>query len=390
MSLIVLQKYKPFLKDLIINTFSFFIYIFAQQLLFMPLMGKWLAETQYTNFVIYISLFSILSNALGNELGIVSQVLEDDINFNKLLHLISAFSFVITFIGLIWLHFNILDSFFLSLCVFLSNYRLYSGGYFRKNQTFYKVFVLNICYLIGILIGLGLFKLLSLDWVPMLIAEILSLMYCLKNSDIAKKSSKKLSKETLKIFSSFSFISFLNNLITYLDKVIIYPILGPVAVNVYYATTTMSKIVNMIINPLHGVLLTWIKKDSDKNKLIKKFIFASIPLMIFSIILSIPFTYFAMKVLYSQFLKESLSLIFPVSLALGASIGIALLKSLLLKFVESQSLIKIYSIYFVVFFVLAYLMSQKFLLIGFCYAVFISKCILLVEFIFALYSRKEN
>ena len=101
MSLIVLQKYKPFLKDLIINTFSFFIYIFAQQLLFMPLMGKWLAETQYTNFVIYISLFSILSNALGNELGIVSQVLEDDINFNKLLHLISAFSFVITFIGLI-------------------------------------------------------------------------------------------------------------------------------------------------------------------------------------------------------------------------------------------------------------------------------------------------
>ncbi|WP_170236537.1 lipopolysaccharide biosynthesis protein [Streptococcus hyovaginalis] len=352
-------------------------------------MAKWLQPEEYANFVIYISLFSILSNSLGNELGIVSQVLDNHIDFNKLLHKISFLSFFISFIALYLLHFQFFEILGLSVCVFFSNYRLYASGFFRKNSNFLKVFILNIYYLIGILIGLFCYYHFTVIWVPMIFAELISFIYVYKNSDIFDGGKASLSRKTLRIFYSFSFISFLNNLITYLDKVIIYPILGPLAVNVYYSTTTMSKIVNMVINPLHGVLLTWIKKDSNTNNLIKKFILASIPIMIVSILLSIPFTFLAMKILYSQYLTQSIKVILPVSLALGVSVGIAFLKSLLLKFVDSNILIKIYLLYFGIFILLSLVLSHYFGLTGFCYSVFISKCILLLEFIVNLSKCKE-
>lgn len=69
---------------------------------------------------------------------------------------------------------------------------------------------------------------------------------------------------------------------TYFDKIIIYPILGDNAVNVYYATSSMSKILNLITNPLHGVILSWLKGNDEnfKNKVTATTIKANIPVLI--------------------------------------------------------------------------------------------------------------
>ncbi|HFR3684808.1 TPA: hypothetical protein ACHVEQ_002174, partial [Streptococcus suis] len=104
----------------------------------------------------------------------------------------------------------------------------------------------------------------------------------------------------------------------------------------------MSKVVNLVTNPLHGVLLNWIKNDGNRNNIIKKFIVATMPIIVISSIISIPITYFAMKLLYSQFLPQGNQLIVPVSLALGISIGTSLLKSVLLKFIDSKIVLRIF------------------------------------------------
>ncbi|HEM4676212.1 TPA: hypothetical protein U1035_001138, partial [Streptococcus suis] len=160
-----------FLNDVLLNSLSFFIYILGQQLLFMPLMGKWLTEGIYANFIIFISVFAILSNSLGNELGIVSQIIEQKVNFQKILHFIAFISFCVTVIILYYLNFNFLDTVLLSLSVFLANYRLFYSGYFRKNSLFRNVLVINILYLIGICFGLAVYRLTYLIWSPLLLAE---------------------------------------------------------------------------------------------------------------------------------------------------------------------------------------------------------------------------
>ena len=52
-----LKKYKNIIIDLFINTFSFSIYIIAQQILFMPIMGKLISEDALAKFIMYISIF---------------------------------------------------------------------------------------------------------------------------------------------------------------------------------------------------------------------------------------------------------------------------------------------------------------------------------------------
>ena len=155
-----LKKYEPFFKDLFLNTFSFAIYILAQQILFMPLMGKMLSEDMFANFVIYISIFSILTNSLGNELGITSQVIktdEDDYKYIKLLLVTSCITAIISFVGCIILKFSFIDCVMLSIAMFLANVRLFIGGYFRKYKLFKNVLVQNAFYMVGMIIGLIIF-----------------------------------------------------------------------------------------------------------------------------------------------------------------------------------------------------------------------------------------
>lgn len=388
----LIKKYKTFLRDLFINTFSFSIYIIAQQIFFMPIMGKFLDELTFANFVIYISVFSILSNALGSELGIVEQVLGDNVkgNYKKILRIISTISFLITIICLLNLKFNIFDSVMLSIVVYLANYRLFYCGLFRKNRKFKAVFIQNIYYLMGMILGLLVFYKTKIIWTPSLLAEIIANIYSYKKGNMELNYKGETSSEIVKTFASFSFISFLNNLLTYFDKIIIYPILGTLAVNTYYSTTAMSKIVNMITNPLHSVLLTWINKGKDNSKIINAFIMCCIPVILISVALCLPTTYVAVRLLYPQYLSEATKIILPVSLGLGLSVGVALLKSLLLKFIEYRKLIFIYLIYFILFIIISIIMSKYLGIIGFCYATFISKTILFIEFIINLKIYVKN
>ena len=388
-----LKKYEPFFKDLFLNTFSFAIYILAQQILFMPLMGKMLSEDMFANFVIYISIFSILTNSLGNELGITSQVIktdEDDYKYIKLLLVTSCITAIISFVGCIILKFSFIDCVMLSIAMFLANVRLFIGGYFRKYKLFKNVLVQNAFYMVGMIIGLIIFYYKRIIFIPSILAEAFSLIYSLSKYNIIKFLSKNTIVDTkiIKGFSSFSFVSFLGNMLTYFDKIMIYPILGTYAVNVYYSTSTMSKIVNMVINPIHGVLLTWINKgDNDYNKkIIIKAIKASLVFIIISILISIPVTYLAVKMLYGQYFLSSKTIVFPISLALGFSVGMTIIKSFVMKFIKTKELVFMYILYILIFIICSIIMSNKLGIIGFAYSSFIAKLFIYLEFIVCLYN----
>ncbi len=387
----IFNKYKEFFKDLLVNTFSFAIYILAQQLLFMPIMGKMLPERSFANFVIYSSIFSILTNSLGNELGITNQVVDtknDDSKYIKILINISIIIFIISMLGCYILQYTIFDSVMLSIVMVLANCRLYVSGHFRKNKLFKNVLIQNIFYLLGIVIGLIVYQYIKIIFIPSLLAEIISFIYYIKKYNIIKYMNSKeiVDKKIVKNFSSFSFVSFLGNILTYFDKIIIYPILGSYSVNVYYSTSTMSKVINMIINPIHSVLLSWINKG-DKNK-IKIMIINSIKVsFIFSIIaffISIPITYLAVKLLYNQYIVDAQAIIIPVSCALGFSVGMSIIKSFVMKFLSNKNLVLMYILYLIVFVVCSILMSKQLGLIGFAYSSVIAKVFIYFEFVIAL------
>lgn len=387
----LIKKYSNFILDVLINMGAFGFYIFAQQFIFMPIMSQNLSEIDFAHLVIYISIFAVISNVLGSELGIVRQVRED-INdsgqYTKILMIFSLFILLVSPFILYLIGFEIVDCIFLAIAILLANLRMYCVAFYRLNKNFKKVLIQNIIYCIGLVLGIFLFFIFKAIWLPLIVAELFTSVYYVKHTDIIKGKPKTVLelKQVLSVYKNLGLISLLGNCVAYLDKIIIYPILGAGAVAVYYATTVMSKVISLIVNPLQSVILSWLKVDDEnlKNKIVFKTIKISIPIMISIFILSIPITFFAIKLLYPQYLFDAINLLIPVCISIGISSVISLVKAILLKYSNSNSLVKVYIVHFVILIIMAIFLSKYYGIIGFAYANVISKIVLWIGFVYML------
>ena len=391
-----IKKRKKIIIDLFFNTFGFGIYMIAQQIILLPIMAQVFPETEFSKIVLYVSIYAIITNVLGSELGIVRQVKQDNIssssNYNRILLQLLPLVVIVSIIALVALKFSILEILLLTVVIILGNLRLYSAAYFRVNKDFKNVVIQNVLYLIGIILGVSILYVSKLIWIPMLLAEVLCLIFDLVKTDLLKCNITKTeeNKNIWKTFKNFGFISFLVNMTTYFDKIIIYPILGDNAVSVYYSTSSMSKILALITNPLHGVILSWLKgNDEDfKNKVTKTTLKVNIPVIILTFIIGLPITYLAVRILYPQYLESALPLLLPVSIGMAFNTVASIVKAILLKYVDSKKLVTSYIIYIIILVAAGIGMSSFAGIIGFAYATAISKFAL--WFMFMIILRNIN
>lgn len=397
----MLKKYKMFASDVVLNMIAFAIYTISQQVVLLPIISKNVSDEIFSNFLMYISVFNIIANVCGSELGIVRQVKYEEYekkklkgDFSLILLWLSFVSSVIAVIALIVLKYATVEIIIFTAIVLLANVRLYAACYFRLQKDFKKVILQNLIYLIGVVIGLVIFKSKGLIWMPMLCAEVMAFIYTIKYVNIFKEGLKRTSElvHTIKTYINLGFISLLTNLMAYFDKFLIYPILGSKEVNIYYASTAMSKVITLIINPIYGVILSWLtsaKKSNEKN-IINVTIKANIPLILIAFLASIPLTYLTIRILYSQYLDDAMALIIPSCIAVAFATATTITRAVLLKFVKSESLVKIYVIYFAIFIMLAIWLSTQYGLLGFAYANVISKIEMWIAYIIVLYMQKNK
>lgn len=398
----LLKKYKVFLSDMFLNMVGFGIYIIAQQILLLPILAKIVNDEIYSSIVLYISILNVICNVTGGELGNV-RLVRDSVykekklngDFSRILSIISPIIAIILFPILLYLKYSILGSVLLIITILMANIRLYSTSFYRLEQKYNKVIWQNICYLIGIIISLGIFYFYKNIYLLLLIPETISVIYALKNSDLLKMKMKKTSEivETIKKFWKLGLVSFLTNMMNYFDKFLIYPMFGATSIAVYYAVNSMAKITSLITNPMSSVILSWVSKYDDENskkKIIKMTLLSNIPVILIVAILTIPLTYVALKVLYSQYVDEATILIIPIAITSAIGTAASLIKSVLLKFSNTNKLVFTYVIYLVVFMLSGYFLSKTQGLVGFTIANLISKIVLLVMFISLLISTKKE
>ena len=309
----IFSKYKNFMSDMILNMIGFGIYIVSQQILLLPILAKFVNDEIYASIVLYISILNVVCNVTGGELGNVRIVRDSDYkknniigDFSRILLFLSFIVIIIVFPILIYLKYSVLGSILLLITMLLSNVRLYATSYYRLEQKYNRVITQNLLYCLGIILSLIVFYFFKNIYLLLLIPEIISVGYALKYSDLLKMKMLKTKqiKNTIKKYGELGFVSLLTNLMNYIDKFLIYPILGATSVAVYYAVNSMSKIISLITNPMSNVILSWVSKVNEnkkKNKIIKSTIIINIPIIIVVSIISIPLTYLALKILYSQY-----------------------------------------------------------------------------------------
>ena len=398
-----INRYKNFFSDMILNMIGFGIYIIAQQILLLPILAKIVDDTIYSNIVLYISILNVVCNVTGGELGNVRLVRDSAYkeknvhgDFTRILLSISPIITVIVFPILIYLKYSIIGSILYTLTILMANVRLYATCFYRLEQKFNKVIIQNIFYLFGIILSLILFKFIGNIYLLLFIPECVSLIYALKNSDILIMGLKKTNemKKTIRKFGGLGFVSLLTNLMNYFDKFLIYPMFGATSVAVYYAVNSMSKIASLITNPMSSVILSWVANSDEKKnkkKILKMTLISNIPILLVVTIITIPLTYIALRILYSQYMEDALVLIIPIAITTAFGTAATLIKSVLLKYTNTNKLVVTYVIYFAIFSLLGYNLSKSQGLIGFTVANLIAKIILWGLFIILLIiSKKEN
>ena len=398
-----INRYKNFFSDMILNMIGFGIYIIAQQILLLPILAKIVDDTIYSNIVLYISILNVVCNVTGGELGNVRLVRDSAYkeknvhgDFTRILLSISPIITVIVFPILIYLKYSIIGSILYTLTILMANVRLYATCFYRLEKKFNKVIIQNIFYLIGIILSLILFKFIGNIYLLLFIPECVSLIYALKNSDILIMGLKKTNemKKTIRKFGGLGFVSLLTNLMNYFDKFLIYPMFGATSVAVYYAVNSMSKIASLITNPMSSVILSWVANSDEKKnkkKILKMTLISNIPILLVVTIITIPLTYIALRILYSQYMEDALVLIIPIAITTAFGTAATLIKSVLLKYTNTNKLVVTYVIYFTIFSLLGYNLSKSQGLIGFTVANLIAKIILWGLFIILLIiSKKEN
>ncbi len=396
------NKYKNFASDMILNMIGFGIYIVSQQIILLPILAKNVDDTIYSSLVLYLSILNLVCNVTGGELGNVRIIRDSEYkekkvmgDFSRIMLAIAPIITVITFPILIYLKYSLIGSIFLILTMLMANIRLYSSCYFRLEQKYIKVIIQNLFYLCGIVISLIVYKFTSNLYLVMFIPELVSVVYSLINSDILHMGLTKTTQmiNTIKKFFQLGFVSLLTNLMSYFDKFLIYPMFGAGLVSVYYAVNSVSKIANLITNPMSNVILSWVsnaKNQDSKKKIIKLTLISNIPILLAVTIVTIPLTYIALRILYSQYMETAKVLIIPIAITTAFGTASALIKSVLLKYSNTNKLVTTYVVYFSIFAVLAYFLSKTIGILGFTIANLISQIILWILFIILLLTAKEN
>ena len=270
--------YKDFLLSLIASAVT----TVVAQIITYPLLAKKYGAYDYGRILTIMGVGNVIILTFGNSLNNV-RLVTNSIYSERNLHgdfmpLLSILSFVGTlsfgvflfyFGGLSLVTVLILCAF--SLCGIIQSY---GSVTFRIKIDYLKNLWLCCWIAVGNVIGLG-FLLFSNDthiWaLTFFLGYLAGIVYLLFNSDVFTEPfrttplfSNTLGKELILVYTTLS-----ANLLVYLDRLLLYPLLGGEAVSIYTVASFFGKSLAVLMNPICSVLLSYYSHQGFKmNRLV--------------------------------------------------------------------------------------------------------------------------
>lgn len=390
---------KKFVFDSILNILATSIPLITLQIVILPVIGSILGENQYGLVVTLISLYTLLSVPFGNVLNNMRLLLDADYkkrhlsgDFNILLISGLIISTPLVVLGTICYEgsfslVNIISMIFIS-CFSLVREYLIVG--FRLKLNYKRILINNILLGIGYLIGTGMFFLTGYWQVIFIMGLGLSLVYVVTKTNLIKESFSrtKLFKRTTYKSIVLYISALLKTSLSYADKLLLFPLLGPSTVSIYYTATILGKIISIAITPVNNVILSYLSK---KDRIAKSYflyviiITLTIGIMgyITTIVLSEPFLTF----LYPTWASESLELIYITTASAIIGVMSMVIQPFILKFNNINWQIFISGSNVVVYMISVFTLYKFYGLVGFCIGVFVAN---MIKFIIMLLIFHNN
>lgn len=389
------KRTKAFLSDVVVNTIAFGIYMVAYHIIMLPWMADTLSVDDNARWLLYLMIASVIYNSLGYMLGNLYQIqigrgqTENTVSDVNTLRIRTNLLLLVIFPVLLLLGFNVTESLFFTLTTILSNERSYLQAVLRQKRRYGAIAGGNIAYLLGSVIGLILFRFVSQQiWIPVFVAELLVVLYSLvQEKEFTLKPNKPSSEFTVtrKEYFDLTSSSLLANIPTYGDKILILPLLGSYAMSSYYAGSALSKVLMLLVNPINGVILSWLSASTgDRNKIVRRSMRLNIVLVALILIVTVPVIYIATRLLYSQFLATVIPIIIPLALDSTFAVSTTILRTIYLRYFNLGSLKYINILKIVSFALLSVIGAYLGGLVGFAYGKAISTVLIWIVYYFVM------
>lgn len=302
------------IKDITVNILATVIPIIIMQLILIPIYSRNNTSEDFGKFLLILTLINISSIILGNTLNNIRLINKDEKNikeykyFSTLIILIIVNIIITTMFLLLWkiekseiILINIWGT-----CLLV---RSYIFVYLRLEFKYLEILYINI--ISAVILGIGsllLFYNLVNIYLVLFVSEaiiiIFMILYSLKYFKEIKIQFLHIKK--IRDLSSLLGSNIILNLLNYSDRILIGIVLGAKYVPLFFISTIVGKLSNLIINPMVTVLLSY--EVDNKSSHPKKNIFKVFSLIIIlSIILSIIITfvsYIIIKILYPDYLED--------------------------------------------------------------------------------------
>ena len=275
-----LSKYKGKLaSDMAFNTVAAAIPVFILQLVILPFLGRKMDSGQYGLLVTLISMLNLIPAMLGNSLNSIRLLYRDNYEGKNV-----TGDFQIIFLVEVFLNIFIVASFSVYygstysynfihyVLIILASVFWLSREYFVVNFLIilnYKyVLINNLILACGFLFGTLIYIIADYWEVIYIIGYFFSLVYIFYKSDTWKERPVKSQYFKLLVKENFVYVlaCLLYRMISYADKMLLFPLLGGTLVAVYYTATLSSKVISLIITPISAVLLAHLSKEKERKK----------------------------------------------------------------------------------------------------------------------------
>ncbi len=263
--------------DMGLNIFAVGFPVAMLQFVVYPYISRKTDSDSYGLMITMYSVWMVLSNSLGNVLNNIRLLHQNEYeekhitgDFNILLRrweIINVVVVLILTIYYVW-ELNIIDIVFSLLIATFVLGKAYLEVGFRIKLNYSSIFINGLLQGIGFLLGMLLFSITGAWQFVFLFGFLFSMTYSAVRTGILKEPCvrtefyHKVSRESIQ----YTFATFSNSLMSYADKMVLYPLMGGHAVSVYYTATILGKIVSMLTGPITSVVLSYISKWNQKNR----------------------------------------------------------------------------------------------------------------------------
>lgn len=373
------------------------------QLIIYPYLASHISSEEYGLMITLYSLWVVISNSLGNVLNNIrllrsTEYEEEGLkgDFPFLLRNFTAINFIVILIGTLFYikELNVVYLFFSIIISALILFKAYFEVGFRIKLDYVSILNNGILQCLGFMLGLAFFRFFHVWQFVFLFGFLFNTIFTILKTGMLKEPfiKTKLYSNVSKDAQIYTLATFSGSLMTYADKMVLYPLMGGHVVSIYYTATILGKIIGMISGPITGVILSYISKWSNsQKKIFSKILIVGVILAVIGYGITMGISYPVINLLFPQW-KDEVMVYLPITtIAIAIQTLNSFLNPFILKFYDMKWQIIIGMVSVAVYFVMALVLWNFYGMIGFCIGTVLgqlSKTLIMV-FLHFVWSSKE-